>query len=91
MRRGDQIAYIPDHAKAEGLTHPDVEFGFVDSISFVDSDRIFCRYWIQNRPGVLRTTANSEGTNIQDLVLHISVPHPVVVSVISKIDREDKL
>ena len=84
MKRGDQIAYIPDHAKEEGLSHPDVEYGFVNSISPVNNECIFCRYWLIDKAGVLRTTANSEGTNLQDLVLFMKVPQQVVVETIKK-------
>ena len=89
MKRGDQIAYIPDHAKETGLDHPDVEFGFVNSISHFNNETIFCRYWLKGKPGKLRTTANSEATNIRDLVLHNSVSVEVIKATIEQIDSED--
>ena len=91
MKRGDQIAYVPDHAKDDGLMYPDTEYGFVNSISPIDSEIIFCRYWHKNRPGQLRTTANSEATNICNLVLCLSVQSDVVKAAIAKIDKEERI
>jgi len=85
MKKGDQIAYIPSHAKS--IDHPAVEFGFVYSISPYDSDTIFCRYWIKGCIGVLRTRANSEATNLKDLKRHWSIPQDAVVDVIRRIEN----
>lgn len=68
MKRGTQIAYIPNHAKGD-INDPDVEFGFVTSIR---GDVAFCRYWHRDRPEELRTTANSEATSMDNLVEHNS-------------------
>lgn len=40
FKRGDQVAYIPDHAYGD-IEHPDVEFGFVTSVVF---GAVFVRY-----------------------------------------------
>ena len=60
FKKGDQIVYIPSHAK--DLFHPDAEFGFVTGFSGIGS--AFCRYWLNPDRTELRTTANSEGTPI---------------------------
>ena len=86
MKRGDQIAYIPGHAKSTGLKHPDTEFGFVSSVSRLDSERIFCRYWLKNSLGTLRTTANSEATNTKDLELYKSVPNSTINEILKRIE-----
>jgi len=88
MKRGDQIVYIPDHAKETGINHPDVEFGFVNSISHFNNETIFCRYWFKGVPGKLRTTANSEGTRLQDLNPYKSVADGVIEATIERIDAE---
>ena len=75
FKRGDQIAYIPNHA-AGNIRHPDVEFGFVTSRN--GSGDYFCRYWRKGRPGVLRTTANSECTPARNLERHSTVAQEVV-------------
>ncbi len=69
MKRGDQIIYVPDHAVFSGTN--ELEAGFVTSVK---GDVVFCRYWNKFDPNVLRTTANSEGTNIRDLMKKDSVP-----------------
>jgi len=73
---GTQIAYIPDHARGD-INHQDVEFGFVVSQGSRPT-YFFCRYWHQGKPGVMRTTANSELTNVGNLRIHKSVPQEVV-------------
>lgn len=93
MKRGDQIAYVPDHAVADnsyrGLEHPDIQFGFVCSISPYDSEKIFCRYWVKGHPGTLRTTANSVLTDITDLANYTSVEQEVVDKTIQEIQKAD--
>jgi hypothetical protein len=89
LKRGSQIAYIPDHAKELGIDHPDVEYGFVNSISPVDNETIFCLYWLQGTPGKLRTTANSEATNIRDLILYDMVSPELVQEIIGEIDKDE--
>ena len=79
LKRGDQIVYIPSHAKPGKLDS--IEFGFVTSISN-DPKVVFCRYWSNICPGALRTTANSEGTNIRDLVKHNCVEQSVIDGII---------
>lgn len=63
LKPGDQIVYIPAHAKKDP-DHPDREYGFVESVRGTTA---YCRYWRKGQPGVLRTVANSEATNIMDL------------------------
>jgi len=74
----DQIAYIPLHAEGD-IKHPDVEFGFVTSIS--KSGDVFVRYWSKFTPGELRTKANSECTPIGMLVHHKSVSDRLIDNV----------
>ena len=69
FERGTQIAYIPNHANGTVL-HDDVEFGFVTSSN---AGTVFCRYWSKYYPGELRTKANSEGCNPENLILYDSV------------------
>ena len=67
LKPGTQIAYIPLHADGD-LNHPDVQYGFVNTLNPRDDKAVFCRYWRKGKEGqVLRTTANSELTNISDL------------------------
>lgn len=72
MKPGDQIAYIPNHVERSTtkyyLDHPDIEFGFVTSLG-TDERYCWCRYWRKGRPGELRTTANSELTPIENIIL----------------------
>jgi len=72
----DQIAYIPLHANGD-LTHPDVEFGFVTSVSF-KGDTIFCRYWSKYNPAELRTKANSESTPANTLTHYLYTSQELV-------------
>ena len=65
LSKGDQIAYVPMHAKSN-LMHPDVEFGFV--MGPAGGNAYFCRYWLKDKPGKLRTVANSEATPSDSLV-----------------------
>jgi len=84
FERGDQIAYIPTHAKGN-VAHPDVEFGFVTS---VDGERVWCRFW---RKGggerELRTKANSELVMASDLVGYESVTKRRVDMALTWIDE----
>ena len=57
---GDQIVYLPLHAK--DLFDSDAEFGFITG--FNASGSAFCRYWLNPKKESLRTTANSEATPI---------------------------
>jgi hypothetical protein len=65
---GDQIAYIPDHAKGK-LNHPATLFGFV---AYVDTEQrvAWCRYWSKDDPTRLRTLSNSERTDFRHLLHH---------------------
>jgi hypothetical protein len=89
MYRGSQIAYIPNHAKdTEGkaiLTHPDIEYGFINS--FNSEGKPFCRYWNKNIPTELRTKANSELTDLQNILICVSVPQSQVDAAIADIDK----
>jgi len=60
FKKGDQIVYIPNHAK--DMFHPDAEFGFITGFTLGES--AFCRYWLNPDRTELRTTANSEATPI---------------------------
>jgi hypothetical protein len=84
MKAGTQIAYLPDHA-AGRINHPDVEFGFVTSER---KESHFCRYWIKNKPGTLRTTANSELTHNKNLMEWEVVNQEVVDLIIKKMESE---
>lgn len=77
LKPGDQIIYIPTHAKGD-KNHPDCELGFVTSIP-LDSKSAFCRYWSKYDSDALRTTANSEATPMDMLQLHKTKPLQVIV------------
>jgi hypothetical protein len=70
IKRGTQIAYIPQHAEGN-IEHPSVEFGFVTSMG---AGFAFCRYWSKCHPDELRTKANSEATPLNKIVPHVSYP-----------------
>lgn len=74
FQRGDQVAYVPNHAAGD-LSHADVEFGFVTSVC---SDTVFCRYWSKYAVGELRTKANSEGADARNIVHHTSRPQAAI-------------
>ena len=80
LKRGDQIIYIPSHVKPGKFK--DIEFGFVTSVSEENKELIFCRYWSNVLPGALRTTANSEGTNVWDLIKRDCVLQSVIDNII---------
>lgn len=83
LRVGKQVAYIPSHViekcgsarRAIVTDADDVEYGFVSSWN---EQTIFCRFWSLQFPKELRTTANSEGCNIEDLYLYPSRMQSVV-------------
>ncbi len=83
MKRGDQIIYVPDHAAFSGVNV--LEAGFVTSVR---GNVIFCRYWNKFDPNVLRAMANSEGTNIRDLMKKDTVPQARVKAALEKIEKE---
>jgi len=94
LQRGDQVAYVPPHAQKRtdapkhwrtwDPAHPDVEFGFVTS---QNEQFVFCRFWLPGQPGVLRTTANSEGAPRNCLVKHISVEQDVIDAALEQIEK----
>lgn len=69
LDRGIQIVYVPEHAGGR-LCHPDVEYGFVTSVT---DNYAFCRFWRKDK-GVLtddlRTKANSEAVKFENIVIH---------------------
>lgn len=71
FKRGDQVAYIPNHANGN-IDHPDVEFGFIVSVR--PDNAAFVRYWSKRNPSELRTKANSEATPVANLVHHQAKP-----------------
>ena len=84
MKRGDQIVYVPAHADGNVL-HPDCEFGF---IAYMGIEYAFCRFWRKGQPGILRTTANSEGAALRDLLPFHSVRQKIVNSLLDQFDKE---
>jgi len=81
FKRGDQIIYIPHHAKGNPK-HPDIETGFVTS---VNEQFVFCRYWSKQYPWQLRTVANSEATSPQDLIKSITTFQTIVDDILKGI------
>jgi hypothetical protein len=75
MKPGTQIAYVPTHA--DGIDHPDVEFGFVTS-QWLHGEAHYCRYWRKGHLGELRTVANSELAPDDCLVVYTSVNQSLV-------------
>ena len=82
MKPGTQIIYIPTHAEGDE-DHPDADAGFVTSMR--DDDFAWCRYWSMHYPGVLRTKANSELTDITQLVERQTVPQHTVYALIEEL------
>ncbi len=80
FKRGDQIAYIPNHA--EDLFHKDVEFGFVTG---VNSKFVFCRYWSKYNSEELRTTSCSESTPPECLKRYTSHSQKQINQLLEKI------
>lgn len=67
-----QIAYVPNHARSD-VSHADVEFGFVTSVKWtIMGQAIYCRYWSRNNQNELRTKANSEAADADNIVPHVS-------------------
>lgn len=83
LKPGDQIAYIPPHANGD-ITHPDVEFGLVTSLH-PDGEGCFCRYFLKDRPTILRTTSCSEVTNYEYLVAYQRHPQEWIDELIQAI------
>ena len=92
LKTGKQIVYIPDHAKGD-IAHPDAEFGFISSWRTweeegVKKETIFCRYYLKNEPGKLRTRANGESTSRRNLYPCESVPQFVVDALLWLIEKD---
>ena len=81
FKRGDQIVYIPLHANGD-KAHPDCEFGFVTSVR---PSGCFCRYWHKGSPGSLRTRANSEYTDKENLEHFRSVSQDLVDTILEQL------
>ena len=87
LRKGTQVACIPDHAKEMGgLAHPDTQFGFIMS-KHPTQDAYYVRYWAPDLLH-LRTTSVSELTNVSNLVTYQSVPYTQVNEAIEGIERK---
>ena len=86
FERGDQIAYIPNHAFGD-LAHPDVEYGFVTSTT---EKVVFCRFYHHVRNLTLRTTANSEAVEPHNLVKHNFTEQYRINETIERIESEEK-
>jgi len=85
--RGDQIIYIPTHAKGDP-DHADCEHGFVNSVT---TKGVFCRYFWKDKIGILRTRRNSERSSPSDLIHSTSslIPQEVVDAWLTIIDWEN--
>jgi hypothetical protein len=81
--RGTQIAYIPKHSQGN-INHGDVQFGFVTTKS---SNGAFCRYFRKDGKE-LRTTANSELTPWEYLVLSNHHTYGEIERILDGIDAE---
>lgn len=83
----DQIAYVPSHIERihNYLDHPDVEFGFILDQEVARKPNCFCRYWFKGKLGTLRTLANGESTNKEDLVAIEKVDGSVIAKALVKI------
>lgn len=58
------------------------EFGFVSS--WRNNGTVFCRFWSTHDSTSLRTVANSEACNMQDLQVYAIVPQEFVTATIGK-------
>lgn len=56
------------------------EYGFVTS--WRNNGTVFCRFWSKHDSTGLRTLANSEACNIQDLAVYSTVPQEFVTATI---------
>lgn len=80
LKRGTQIAYIPNHADGD-INHSSVEQGFVTSTS---EKVAFCRFWSKCYKAELRTKANSEAIIFDNIVIIDSVPQTLVDEMLKK-------
>lgn len=90
FKRGDQIAYVPDHA-ADSIDHPDTEFGFI--VRPGPTGTYYCRYWRMEggKPVMeLRTKANSECTPARNLVRFKNFSQKVVETTLENIEAEQR-
>ena len=96
LLRGTQIACVPDHLLAqmnqESTLHAalkgkiyGIQYGFVWTDNRDES--VFCRYWIDSKPGELRTVANSELTSRHNIIEWYSVDPMTVVAAIARIHQ----
>lgn len=87
LKRGTQIAYIPDHAD-NNLDHADVEYGFITSIKKIEmgmmEELIFCRFWNNNNLDELWTTSCSVCVPIDKLIYFILKPKNVIDEALEK-------
>jgi len=94
FKPGTQIIYVPLHVEKilgkPNIHHPAAERGFVTSTKKKSDGGyvIFCRYWSQYNPGVLRTVANSEGTPPEMLVTMDTHPQKDVDAILKRIQAE---
>jgi len=64
---GALVIYVPNHAHG-WLGHKDCERGFVTAIS-IGRQCAWCRFWSKYDPAELRTRANSERCDYDNLVV----------------------
>lgn len=84
LKPGTQIIYTPMHVNR--LYHPDIEKGFVTSIT---KNGAFCRYWSNSHPG-LRTMANSELTSFEALTIKNTHRQEEVDKLLKSFEEEQK-
>ena len=91
LKPGTQILYVPSHA--DELDHSDVEKGFITSIVNITAAGrklgVFCRYWSKHHSG-LRTTANSEFTLLENIVVKDTYSQAKVDETLKHIMEEQK-
>ena len=74
LKRGTQIAYVPQHVWDEMkpipwmLEHPHTEFGFVTSVH-PDGEHVYCRYWLKDHPDEIRNKSCGEHTPVRLLLM----------------------
>lgn len=83
---GIQVVYVPSHIAANpldaDLDHPSCEEGFVTSQR--TKGFVFCRYWNRKFPHELRTTANSESTPVDRLIIKETRPDSTIKGLLAK-------